>query len=66
MAALLAYLVERDQLTKAQAIKGFTRLHDLLPDLILDAPQAPTVLSFMTNQAIEDDVLPPAFCTNAP
>ena len=61
LAALLAHLVERDQLTRAQAIKGFTRLHDLMPELILDAPQAPTVLAFMTNQAVEDGVLPATF-----
>ena len=61
MGTLLSYLVERDLLTKQQAIKGFTRLHDLLPDLGLDVPDAPRVLAFVTNQAIVDGVLPDDF-----
>ena len=63
MSSLLAYLVERDLLTKQQAVKGFTRLHDLLPDLKLDAPNAPTVLAYLTNQAVGDGVLPENFRT---
>lgn len=66
MIDLLSYLVERDQLTKQQAVKGFTRLHDLLPDLILDVPVAPTVLAYMTNEAVANNVLPSSFSVNSP
>jgi len=61
MVQLLCFLVERDLLTKQQAVKGFTRLHDLLPDLLLDAPDAARVLAFVTNQAVVEGVLPENF-----
>ena len=61
MSALLAYLVERDQLTRYQAIKGFNRLHFLLPDLQLDTPAAAAILEEFVAKAKEDSVLPVEF-----
>ena len=66
MCSLFQHLTERDLLTKLQATKGFHRLHDLLPDLRLDAPDAPTVLAFMTNQAITDGVIAESFRVGPP
>jgi len=58
MSTLLTYLVERDQLTRYQAMKGFNRLHFLLPDLQLDTPAAATILAEFVAKAKEDSVLP--------
>jgi len=58
MSQLLAFLVERDQLTKLQAKQGFDRLHSLLPDLSLDTPSAATALAEFVQRAIVDAVLP--------
>jgi programmed cell death protein 4 len=66
ISALYAYLVERDLLTVGQAVKGFTRLHDLLSDLILDAPASGAVLAYMTNESIVAGVLPGDFSVNDP
>lgn len=57
MSELLAYLVERDQLTKLQAKKGFDKLHKLLPDLVLDTPAAASVLAGFVARAKADFVL---------
>lgn len=61
MSSLLQYLMERDQLTKQQASKGFKRLHDLLPDLSLDVPSAGTIVAQFITKAMEDSVLPGDF-----
>lgn len=61
MSELLAFLIERDQLTGLQAKKGFDRLHSLLPDLELDTPSARTVLAEFVARAKVDGVLPESY-----
>ena len=61
MSELIAYLVERDQLTGLQAKKGFDRLHFLLPDLILDTPSAAVALVGFVSRAKDDGVLPESY-----
>ena len=61
MSNLLSYLMERDQLTSAQATKGFQRLHGMLSELVLDTPTASTILDQFTSRALEDKVLPADF-----
>jgi programmed cell death protein 4 len=61
MSELLAYLVERDQLTTQQAVKGFNRLFLLQKDLELDSPSAGAIIAEFTERAKADAVLPPDY-----
>lgn len=61
MSELIAYLVERDQLTQLQAKKGFDRLHSLLPDLVLDSPSAVISLNGFVARAKADGALPDSY-----
>jgi programmed cell death protein 4 len=45
MAALFSFLVENSILSEYQVAKGIDRLKKLLPDMILDIPLAPVLLS---------------------
>ncbi|EFJ42803.1 hypothetical protein VOLCADRAFT_107054 [Volvox carteri f. nagariensis] len=55
LSSLYAEVIAPDQL-----IKGFTSLFTSLPDLVLDVPEAPELLSRFVMRAVVDDVLPPA------
>ena len=66
MSNLLVTLTEQDQLTQAQAVKGFKRLYDRLDDLVLDAPKAPGVLTKFTAWAKEERILPLDFKPTTP
>jgi programmed cell death protein 4 len=57
MSQLLAHLHARQQLSDAQAKKGFDRLHSLLPDLTLDSPCAAGALAKFVDRAKADKVL---------
>lgn len=61
MSNLLLFLVEKDMLTQAQAVKGFKRLFDRVDDLVLDAPNARQVLAKYTAWAIQEKMLPATF-----
>lgn len=43
--------------------KAFEELLKNLPDLILDTPEAPTLLGNFIARAVADDCLPPKFIT---
>lgn len=43
-----------------QVLKGFINLLTSLPDLVLDVPEAPELLTRFVTRAVVDDVLPPA------
>ena len=57
MSELLKQLALREPLSPQQAVKGFNRLHRLLPDLALDTPSAVRVLENFTLRAKQDGVL---------
>jgi len=44
-----------------QLQKGFSRLLDLVPDLVLDAPTAPAIVTDFIKQGIVDGYLPANF-----
>ncbi|CAN0381768.1 unnamed protein product [Ectocarpus sp. 12 AP-2014] len=58
MSSLLAYLNKNEVISDEQSKKGFDRLHEILPDLVLDTPAAPSLLTKFTQQAISDGCLP--------
>jgi programmed cell death protein 4 len=43
--------------------KGFARLVDALPDVLLDVPEALELLSLFVARAVVDDILPPSSIT---
>jgi programmed cell death protein 4 len=45
MAALFVFLVTNAIVSESQVKRGIRRLHELLPDISLDVPSAPTLLS---------------------
>lgn len=55
---LLKELVKKDLLTEQQTIKGFNRVHDLVPDLKLDTPNCEDSIALFTQRAIDDGILP--------
>lgn len=61
MSNLLQYLMERDQLSTSQAVKGFQRLNGMIGELVLDSPTASAVVSNFISRAVEDGVLPSDF-----
>jgi programmed cell death protein 4 len=61
MSNLLQYLMERDQLSASQAVKGFQRLNGMIGELVLDSPTASAVVSNFISRAVEDGVLPSDF-----
>lgn len=54
---LLKHLSETEVLTLTQAEKGFSRLYDSLPDIVLDTPDAETILNAFVARAIADKVV---------
>lgn len=50
-------------ITGKDICKGFDILLDNLPDLILDTPEAPTILGNFLARAVADDCIPPKFVT---
>jgi programmed cell death protein 4 len=58
MSALLEYLVKEEMVSQAQATKGFRRIYGIISDLILDTPNAPSLVNEFTQRAIEAEVLP--------
>jgi len=61
MSALLGQLHRTDQLSTQQAEKGFSRLHGMLPDLVLDTPNAKCILEGFLTRARESSVVSPGF-----
>jgi programmed cell death protein 4 len=61
MCNLLIFLIEKDMLTQAQAVKGFKRLFDRVDDLVLDSPNARQVLAKYTAWAVQENMLPATF-----
>eukprot|EP00904_Undaria_pinnatifida_P000488 jgi/Undpi1/1043/HiC_scaffold_10.g04506.m1 len=66
MSSLLVYLNNNEVISDGQIKKGFDRLHEILPDLILDTPAAPTLLEKFTEQAISDGCLPADYIRPSP
>lgn len=58
MSQLLNYLVEQDVISQPQCIKGFRRVYGIMSDLVLDTPNAPTLVDAFTERAITQGVLP--------
>jgi programmed cell death protein 4 len=58
MSQLLAHLVKFEIVSTEQAIKGFKRLIDSLPDLILDTPNAKNIVASFVKRAKADGALP--------
>jgi len=58
---LIAHLATTNLLTTTQAVKGFRRVIDTLPDISLDAPHAKDVIDGFVLRAKEDNVLPADF-----
>lgn len=55
--ALLHHLHTRQVVSSKQMQIGFDRLHELIPDLVLDTPTAPELLEKFTRQAVADGCL---------
>lgn len=51
-------------ITSKDIVRGFDILLDDLPDLILDTPEAPTVLGNFIARAVADDCIPPRYVTH--
>ncbi|KAG2483606.1 hypothetical protein HYH03_017548 [Edaphochlamys debaryana] len=60
MASTLLSSLYAEVLAPEQVSKGFVSLFTSLPDLVLDVPDAPELLSRFVARAVVDDVLPPA------
>eukprot|EP01038_Epipyxis_sp_PR26KG_P007629 gene7629-10386_t len=58
ISGLFKHLSVNEILTTQQAVKGFNRLHHMLPDISLDTPAAKEILHGFTQRAIRDKVLP--------
>jgi programmed cell death protein 4 len=58
MAALFGFLVRNAIVSEYQVKKGVARLHNLLPDLSLDVPDAPALLETFEKMAKEEGCLP--------
>lgn len=52
-------------ITSKDIVHGFDVLLDDLPDLILDTPEAPTVLGNFIARAVADDCIPPRYVTHS-
>lgn len=66
MSGLLNYLVKETQvISKTQVIQGFNRIQQILDDLKLDVPSAPSIVADFIKQAQQDDILPPNYVINA-
>lgn len=53
IAALFSFLVKNAIVSEYQVSKGVSRLHKILPDLVLDVPAAPAMLDEFEKMAIE-------------
>lgn len=53
-------------ITPKDIIKGFDLLLSNLPDLILDTPEAPTILGNFIARAVADDCIPPIYASSHP
>lgn len=58
MAALFSFLVRNAIVSEHQVTKGVARLHNLLPDLSLDVPTAPKLLTTFEKMAKAQGCLP--------
>jgi programmed cell death protein 4 len=59
MAALFGFLVRNAIVSEYQVAKGVSRLHQILPDITLDVPSAPTLLEAFEKMITEQGCLPP-------
>ncbi|CAA6664181.1 unnamed protein product [Spirodela intermedia] len=65
MASVLLSSLYADAINSSQISQGFTMLMESVEDLALDIVDAVDVLALFIARAIVDDILPPAFLTNA-
>lgn len=65
MSALFSFLVKNAILSEYQVAKGLSRLKKLLPDLSLDVPSAPELLSDFESMAKEMGCLPASLNQNS-
>ncbi|CAM9340282.1 unnamed protein product [Ascophyllum nodosum] len=66
MSSLLAYLNSNEIISDGQILKGFNRLYEILPDLVLDTPSAPSLVDMFAKQAKADGCLPPDYKPPSP
>jgi hypothetical protein len=57
MSRLLSYLATNEIVSPTQAEKGFQRLEDGLPDLVLDYPNAAKLIADFKQRAVADGVV---------
>jgi hypothetical protein len=57
MSRLLSYLATNEIVSPIQAEKGFQRLEEVLPDLVLDYPNAAKLLADFKQRAVADGVV---------
>jgi len=60
IAALFSFLVKNAIVSEYQVSKGVSRLHKILPDLVLDVPAAPAMLDEFEKMAIEGGCMTPS------
>jgi len=60
IAALFSFLVKNSIVSEHQVGKGVSRLHKILPDLVLDVPAAPAMLDEFEKMAIEGGCMTPS------
>jgi programmed cell death protein 4 len=60
IAALFSFLVKNAIVSEHQVAKGVSRLHKILPDLVLDVPAAPAMLDEFEKMAIEGGCMTPS------
>jgi programmed cell death protein 4 len=63
---LFAHLSSINLLSSTQALKGFNRVLEILPDISLDAPHAKSIVDGFVQRAKEDGILPKEFGLAAP
>jgi programmed cell death protein 4 len=61
LSTLLQYLMEEDIVSQKQFVKGFDRTFSILSDLVLDTPNAQTLVKEFADRAIADCVLPKSY-----
>ncbi|GAX25160.1 hypothetical protein FisN_15Lh288 [Fistulifera solaris] len=65
MAALFGFLVRNAIVSEYQVKKGIDRLHTILPDLTLDVPMAPSLLTTFEDLALQQGCLKSKFTPSA-
>lgn len=58
---LFGYLAFANLMSQQQAVKGFNRLYEALPDIALDVPSAGQLLQTFTQRALDDKVIPSSY-----